>query len=304
MEDEKKTYWDLMIHIGDPLLRTEYCKFLADQKSLIMQSLINFYYGIIFVGFLLHAIIVTEQEDHNNFEYDSSFIVSILILISCGCAAICSCLFFFINFTDNSISLYLRYFLEHIESFFILSVSILQSLQLIRRVITGDCNDNSFPRNWDCNPYNSVNALPMDTVISVMLVPLTFSSLMRESRLEWTLISWIISIAGLIVSTILINSTQPIVSICYYACASLFIIFDLYRQNTTTFFLNRQLQATLTENQKLAQEQKATEMRHMIANVAHDLKTVSSLPSYPLFCFHFFSLFCYFIAIIIPHYGH
>jgi hypothetical protein len=32
---------------------------------------------------------------------------------------------------------------------------------------------------------------------------------------------------------------------------------------------------TLEEKQRQAEENKATEMRHMVANVAHDLKTVS-----------------------------
>ncbi len=39
--------------------------------------------------------------------------------------------------------------------------------------------------------------------------------------------------------------------------------------------LSRQLKKTIEANQRLADQNKATEMRHLIANVAHDLKTVS-----------------------------
>eukprot|EP01040_Poterioochromonas_malhamensis_P010806 gene10806-biopygen2178 len=48
---------------------------------------------------------------------------------------------------------------------------------------------------------------------------------------------------------------------------------DSFKQYLLFYLMCRQLKKTVDTNHKLAEQNKATEMRHMIANVAHDLKT-------------------------------
>jgi signal transduction histidine kinase len=52
------------------------------------------------------------------------------------------------------------------------------------------------------------------------------------------------------------------------------------------FIRNKRLQEALEENERIQQQDRAIEMRHMIGNVAHDLKTVS-------FCFYYVMLMLY-----------
>jgi hypothetical protein len=67
-----------------------------------------------------------------------------------------------------------------------------------------------------------------------------------------------------------------LVSIFIYAYTSLLILYDSDRQNTDMMRVINRLRFTMAENEKLQVEVQATELRAMIGNVAHDLKTVSS----------------------------
>jgi hypothetical protein len=53
------------------------------------------------------------------------------------------------------------------------------------------------------------------------------------------------------------------------------MLIEMRRQNITYFFVSQRLEVLLSENERLADESLANELRHMIGNVAHDLKTVS-----------------------------
>jgi hypothetical protein len=64
-------------------------------------------------------------------------------------------------------------------------------------------------------------------------------------------------------------------------CASLLIFYDTKRQNDDMLKLVAALQITAEENERLQEESRASELRAMIGNVAHDLKTVRATISCP-----------------------
>jgi signal transduction histidine kinase len=57
-------------------------------------------------------------------------------------------------------------------------------------------------------------------------------------------------------------------------------LYENYRQDLILYFIVKRQRKLLAENKQFGEDQ-ATELRHMIANVAHDLKTV--LSSFNLF---------------------
>lgn len=65
-----------------------------------------------------------------------------------------------------------------------------------------------------------------------------------------------------------------VASIFFYMTMCMCVCYEYRRQSVSKFILNQNLVLALRENERMAQETHATEMRHMIANVAHDLKTV------------------------------
>ncbi len=53
------------------------------------------------------------------------------------------------------------------------------------------------------------------------------------------------------------------------------VVIDMQVRNIIVFLTTRKLKDMIRETERLAEQAHANEMRHMIANVAHDLKTVS-----------------------------
>jgi hypothetical protein len=61
--------------------------------------------------------------------------------------------------------------------------------------------------------------------------------------------------------------------VSYFFTTSI-IYYDSHRQSKEKYAIIDRLQETLAENERLAVEAQALELRAMIGNVAHDLKTV------------------------------
>ena len=55
-----------------------------------------------------------------------------------------------------------------------------------------------------------------------------------------------------------------------------FAIRNIQFRNVSSFFINLKLQELMVDKQRAQEESHANEMRSLIANMAHDLKTVSS----------------------------
>eukprot|EP01034_Spumella_vulgaris_P044660 gene44660-biopygen37992 len=51
------------------------------------------------------------------------------------------------------------------------------------------------------------------------------------------------------------------------------VVYEAQRQSMSLFLVSQNQENLLLENERLADETHATELRHMIGNVAHDLKT-------------------------------
>ena len=110
---------------------------------------------------------------------------------------------------------------------------------------------------------------------------------MREVRVTLIAICWLMTVASYLVASYIINGTvcKILPFVFLYALTSYAIMIDAYKQYLLFFLISRKLRTTLETNIRLADQNKAAEMRHMIANVAHDLKTVSF--SCPLPAAHF-----------------
>jgi hypothetical protein len=87
-------------------------------------------------------------------------------------------------------------------------------------------------------------------------------------------IIWLSIVAFLLVIILWFNLYNSTVSLIFYVPISLIILTESRRQNLEVFFITQKLEKSLEDNEANA-ELHATELRHMIANVAHDLKTVS-----------------------------
>lgn len=119
--------------------------------------------------------------------------------------------------------------------------------------------------------------LPVETCMALFLFPIIFSGIFREVDVRIVLCLWLATIIAMFVAVYLAHAELYYTFTSVYIVPSLVIIFETYRYNKCKNLINMVLQKIVKEKDDNADQIHATEMRHMIANVAHDLKTVSAL---------------------------
>eukprot|EP00981_Chlorochromonas_danica_P003271 scaffold634_cov185-Ochromonas_danica.AAC.8 len=144
---------------------------------------------------------------------------------------------------------------------------------LIRGFIT-ECHRELFEKyRWNCSPSGSRLDAPDEVGVCLIAFPLIFSTLYRELDVRLYLCLWALSIGALFYAAYLGDNKIYYTVAGVYCLPSLISIFEKYRYNNCMAFIMMELQKTMKEKEEMADEMHATEMRHMIANVAHDLKT-------------------------------
>jgi hypothetical protein len=173
-----------------------------------------------------------------------------------------------------------------LSSALFMAIIIFHSIVLIGRVLGGECDDEksigAFINKWNCNPNANASNFPLDSAFSVTVAPILLVVNLRETRVRLLASAWIITVVALLACCFVLNSFAPGPFILIYVMTSFPIMADSYFQYLFFFLISRKLKSTLETNNRLADQNKATEMRHMIANVAHDLKTVSSFAFFEL----------------------
>ena len=114
-------------------------------------------------------------------------------------------------------------------------------------------------------------------------MPFVLVLMMKEVKLFTIVISSIAAIISVMVCTVKLGIAGYMTPmLIVYLLLSMISFYDLQRQSYIMFLINQKLRDTLAENERIADEMHASEMRSMIANVAHDLKTVSCHGPVPL----------------------
>lgn len=141
-------------------------------------------------------------------------------------------------------------------------------------------HDDSIPNCPDKDSFLSLVAY--DMVLAMCYCPLLLMAILYEPRL-YVIFPCLVVLGGFMLysSSLSIYSLSP-TSVALVIIGLLF--YDLHLQRIESFQKHQQLKGFLEEQEKNADQQHALEMRHMIGNIAHDLKTVSVL----IFLYFFF----------------
>ena len=164
------------------------------------------------------------------------------------------------------------------QSSMILSATLYFAFLLIFR--SGSKNSRCYTAfaigDWNCNPYRDVPMFPMDTAFFLILMPSCFAIVMKEKRKKLTMVSWVISIIGMLASAIIIGSWSSLPIVIIYFFLSGVVLLDNFRLHSLISKLHDSLRKSMQETQALLDQQKLNQMKDVIGNVSHDLKTVSS----------------------------
>lgn len=147
---------------------------------------------------------------------------------------------------------------------------------LMARVASGQCRQSGWVNTWLCNPTADSHLLPLDVTSILMLMPLVYGVVVKGPDFYMIFGVWILNMLTFIVAMIYGDLGDSFGFVGIYFTASLVIHLETFRLNYFHFFTHLKLLEVWREKEKAADAANALEMRHMIANVAHDLKTVST----------------------------
>lgn len=113
-------------------------------------------------------------------------------------------------------------------------------------------------------------------VAMLVLRPIILPLLFRKPKFKYILLNWLLCLLGMVAACTAVKAAlvETLVLCITLFVGTLFVILEQERQNLKLFFATKKLQLALAETEQLTAEEHASEMRFMIGNVAHDLKTV------------------------------
>lgn len=171
-----------------------------------------------------------------------------------------------------------RVSVKTLENIFLIGLSLHATLRMLTRVWIGKCQTENIFEVFGCNPNYDSGSIPTEALYSVALLPLLASMLLRSISWSVVLISWAICFLGSFVALGLNGKLTLIMMWIFfftYALCSLLVLIEIRLQSITIFMMNSKLFYALKENERMQEAIRKDELRCMIANVAHDLKTVT-----------------------------
>jgi signal transduction histidine kinase len=156
------------------------------------------------------------------------------------------------------------------------TTSLFLGMRLYLKVLYGECGSNGASEYLYCNSNASTHGLPEDSFFAALIFPITYSTLLRDTDVSVMVSSWVITVVFMLLSvTREIESLAPCMTIVFYILASSITLYSNQKQNIRSFVVQQQLATVIKQNEEMTEELRANELRHMVGNVAHDLKTVS-----------------------------
>jgi hypothetical protein len=151
----------------------------------------------------------------------------------------------------------------------------LTTYRLVSKVVAGSCKHPlRVTENWNCNQYGSIHAIPAEVTMMAFFEPVFYMIAVRGANLEFAMFLWIISVVSTLFCMVYSGSSTSTIFVSYCIIGSLILLTEIKKFNYFMFFSQLKLNDIMIENERIVSESKATEMKHIIGNVAHDLKTV------------------------------
>lgn len=178
---------------------------------------------------------------------------------------------------DSLLNRLLKPYIVGIRAIMVLGMTGFYGFRLLSRVVRGECDASQveYGSSLNCNPQANVNGIPPESLFILMGGQILFMVLFRDVRTGVMMLSWLESCIFLFASLYINRARAFFPTVATFIFISLFVLLESARHHVSLYYVTVQLKAALKENETMTSQMHATEMRHMIANVAHDLKTVS-----------------------------
>jgi len=271
-------------------LPVQHLSFLKNQYCFLMFNLL---FSIIVVPNIVYSVHTVSLHESNLFDDEKVF--EVLLCLSVITFVTQWSLFLYCVFNKLTSKIYseginifpkqtpiCNYGIRTLLPLMMISSNLFFCLLLILRSSAPTCGRNvdNFVMNWNCNPYHDVPIFPLDTALIVVIIPLYFTLATKEEHALLAGFLWFLSFSSLIIGAAIVNpdwrSSGVIIALLCLICAGMLI--DSYQQRKHNQELHEYIAQHVKKDQdqdQNSQRQQLSQMKDIIGNVAHDLKTVS-----------------------------
>ena len=272
---------------------------------------------LVLTSFIIKVISVVYRQLSGDLLILGGLVLSldIILLTSGSLVIIAKCRIFS---PESPFTKVLKSMMSYLQGIFVISMALYLSVLVNIQVAIGACDGSHDLHAFGlfCAPGDG-GVIPAETLLALAFFPMVFYFVLRDTRFEALILAWGLSVAGVAATSAMLPWQAVLPSLGVYAFSSCLIYNQTHRQNLALYLLDKhyrngamrvggvddgvgggsarsQVEADLETGAALTQQYSqqnsgqateaatyANEMRHMIANVAHDLKTVRTAHFYP-----------------------
>lgn len=167
-------------------------------------------------------------------------------------------------------------FTSTLESMWLFGTNFCICLFLFSTGYNGECNVAGMTVVVrGCNYSGISGQLPMDLVMTLFFAPIIHAVILKGASFLASVACIMMATCSLILTMYMYDLTFSGPVILLFSPMCMLVLYEFHRQGISVFLLTRSQSMLLEEIDRLSAETHAKELRSMIGNVAHDLKTVS-----------------------------
>ena len=184
---------------------------------------------------------------------------------------------FFFRGQDSVLKWLTPSYTASLESYWLIGCSFCLSMVLFALVHNGECSadEGSIQVAQSCNYSGDASMLPMDLVMTLFFGPIIHAVVLKGASFVSVLIALSMNAFSLFIIMYFYSMSFGGPLILLFCPMCVLVLYEFQRQGIVVFLMS-QSQALLLEEIDRLSAQNSKELRSMIGNVAHDLKTVSS----------------------------
>lgn len=172
---------------------------------------------------------------------------------------------------DRDIPAAVKSWFKFCESVWMVGLTACCSLELILIGYNGKCFDVHVS---GCNYSGIDGKMPQDAVFAAIVLPIFMAMAVKGATWLSVMASFAIVLFSILFTVIHFDMQLWWSPFIFFTLAALLVLYDHQRQLIAMYLLTLSKDDLLQELEKHGEEINAKELRSMIANVAHDLKTV------------------------------
>jgi len=162
--------------------------------------------------------------------------------------------------------------LPALQACYPVAISITLIFRYTTHLVNSSCSEGFF--TVYCNNQHEMGGMSLTLAAELMFNPIMVAFLLRDTCWQALLFAWLAAVGVLVAFCAEDKSSDAIAATVGYVFFSVLVYWDNERRRRALFAVLNQLKDALEENVRLARESQAQELKAMIGNMAHDLKTV------------------------------